>query len=54
MIPPPPIGVKKGVSDLSAFLSLCNGYFSWTQSLPKLNTLDLSLVTNMGYSGIVQ
>ena len=31
---------------LSAFssLSLCNEYFSETQSLPKLNTLDLSLV----------
>ena len=29
---------------LSAFFSLCNGYFSQTQSLPKLNTLDLSLV----------
>ena len=30
---------------LSAFSSLCNEYFSQTQSLPKLNTLDLSLVT---------
>ena len=29
---------------LSAFSSLCNEYFSQTQSLPKLNTLDLSLV----------
>ena len=30
---------------LSAFSSVCNEYFSQTQSLPKLNTLDLSLVT---------
>ena len=29
---------------LSAFSSLRNEYFSQTQSLPKLNTLDLSLV----------
>ena len=31
-------------SDLSAFFSLCNRYFSQTQSLPKLNILYLSLV----------
>ena len=28
---------------MSAFFSLCNGYFSQTQSLSKLNTLDLNL-----------
>ena len=31
--------------DLSSFSSLCNGYFSQTQSLPKLNTIDLTLVS---------
>ena len=31
--------------DLSAFFSLCNGYFSQTQSLSKLNTLHLSFVS---------
>ena len=34
---------------LSAFSSLCNKYFSQTQSLPKLNTLDLSLVRYLSY-----
>ena len=28
---------------LECFLRVCNGYFSKTQSLPKLNTFDLSL-----------
>ena len=46
--PPPTLGSKSFkptfFSDFSAFFSLCNGYFSQTQSLPKLNTLDLSLV----------
>ena len=29
---------------MSAYFSLCNGHFSQTQSHPKLNPLDLSLV----------
>ena len=51
MIPPPPDWGQKSFqhiffSDLSAFFRLCNGHFSQTQSLPKLNTLDLSLVSS--------
>ena len=48
MITPPPFWVKKKFItnfflDLSAIFRVCNGYFSQTQSLPKLNTLDLQL-----------
>ena len=41
---PPPALVLNQILFGSAFFSLCNGYFRQTQSLPKLNTLDLSLV----------
>ena len=38
----PPLGAENVWSKF--FFGLCNGYFSQTQSLPKLNALDLSLV----------
>ena len=52
MITPPPLELKKVLNqifflDLSAFFSVCNGYFSQTKSFPKLNTLDLSLVQSL-------
>ena len=49
-VPPPPPQAQRNIElklflYLSTFSSLCNEYFSQTQSLPKLNTLDLSLVS---------
>ena len=48
-LPPRPPQAQRNVElksffYLSAFSSLCIEYFSETQSLPKLNTLALSLV----------